>query len=63
MLDAANNSSYPASTIKLPPGPFGPAIDHILSNAGLNVIDFGTFRGPSDHRGIAATFEVERVAD
>jgi hypothetical protein len=60
--DAGKNSPYLASTIKLAPGPFGPAIDHILSNAGLKVIDFGTFRGPSDHRGIAATFEVEQTA-
>ena len=61
--DADKRSLFPLSTVKNPAGRFGPAIDHILSSTGLKAIDFRTFRGPSDHRGIAATFEVEPTID
>ena len=61
--DADNHSLFPLSTVKNPAGRFGPAIDHILSSPGLKAVDFRTFRGPSDHHGIAATFEVEPMID
>ena len=58
----ADESRYPGGTLKIAPGPFGIGIDKLLHNAGITVIDVGTFRGPSDHRGIVATFEVDQVA-